>query len=318
MLILINVICIPINRKVVFYMNVDVIGVPIDLGANRRGVDMGASAIRYANLKETILNLNMGYNDLGNIDVHAPKSYDEFTDPSLKNLEEINFTNKKLSESVCKSINQGNFPLILGGDHSIGIGAIMGVQEALSNIGLIWIDAHGDFNNGDISLSGNIHGMSLAAVTGYANDKLTNFKSENTPYINPKNVALIGIRDIDKAEGKLLKESGVNIFTMSDIDACGMKEIMNKALQIVTNGTKGFHLSFDMDSISPLEAPGVGTPVNGGLTYREAHLAAEMIAKDGNLISMDLSEVNPILDHMNQTAKLAVTLISSALGKNII
>lgn len=299
-------------------MNIDVIGVPVDLGANRRGVDMGPSAIRYANLKNTILNLGKNYTDLGNIDVPLPQNYEEFADPSMKNLEEITYANAELAYKVYQSIKSGNIPLILGGDHSIAIGSVLGAQSALKNIGVIWMDAHGDFNNDKITLSGNIHGMSLAASTGFACETMTSFKPEGTNYVDPKKVVLVGARDIDPEEGKLLREAGVTVFTMADIDMYGMREIMKQALHIVEDGTNGFHLSFDMDVISPNEAPGVGTPVNGGLTFREAHLAVEMIADSQKLCSLEFVEVNPILDQMNQTAKLAVTLIASALGKKIL
>ncbi|HBW38384.1 arginase [Desulfosporosinus sp. BICA1-9] len=299
-------------------MNVDVIGVPIDLGANRRGVDMGPSAIRYGGLKKAITNLNIGYKDIGNIDVPIPESYDDFVDESFKNEEEIGYVNKSLASLVRKSLLEGNLPIILGGDHSIAVGSILGTQSVLENIGVLWIDAHGDFNTRETTLSGNLHGMSLAASAGFGALEMTGFKPKDVNYVNPKKVVLIGARDIDNEEAILIKESGITVFTMSDIDEYGMKEVMVRALEIVAADTEGFHVSFDLDVMNPNEAPGVGTPVNGGLTFREAHLAAEMISNSKKLRSLEVVELNPILDHMNQTGKLAVSLICSMIGKRIL
>jgi len=299
-------------------VNVDVIGVPIDLGANRRGVDMGPSAIRYGGLKKAITNLNIGYKDIGNIDVPIPESYDDFVDESFKNEEEIGYVNKSLASLVRKSLLEGNLPIILGGDHSIAVGSILGTQSVLENIGVLWIDAHGDFNTRETTLSGNLHGMSLAASAGFGALEMTGFKPKDVNYVNPKKVVLIGARDIDNEEAILIKESGITVFTMSDIDEYGMKEVMVRALEIVAADTEGFHVSFDLDVMNPNEAPGVGTPVNGGLTFREAHLAAEMISNSKKLRSLEVVELNPILDHMNQTGKLAVSLICSMIGKRIL
>ena len=299
-------------------MNVDVIGVPIDLGANRRGVDMGPSAIRYGGLKKAITNLNIGYKDIGNIDVPIPESYEDFVDESFKNEEEIGYVNKNLASLVRKSLLEGNLPIILGGDHSIAVGSILGTQSVFENIGVLWIDAHGDFNTRETTLSGNLHGMSLAASAGFGALEMTGFKPKDVNYVNPKKVVLIGARDIDNEEAILIKESGITVFTMSDIDEYGMKEIMIRALEIVSADTEGFHVSFDLDVMNPNEAPGVGTPVNGGLTFREAHLAAEMISNSKKLRSLEVVELNPILDHMNQTGKLAVSLICSMIGKRIL
>ena len=299
-------------------MNVDVIGVPIDLGANRRGVDLGPSAIRYGGLKKAITNLNIAYQDLGNIDVPIPESYDEYEDERLKHLDEIAYVNQSLAGLVSKSLLDGNFPIILGGDHSIAAGSILGTQSVLGNIGVIWIDAHGDFNTRETTLSGNLHGMSLAAATGFGALEMVKFKAEGVNYVNPKKIVLVGARDIDDQEAKLIKESGITVFTIADIDEYGIKEVMLRALEIVSTDTEGFHISFDIDVINPNEAPGVGTPVDGGLTYREAHLAAELIANNKKLRSLEVVEVNPIFDHMNQTGKLAVSLICSMIGKRIL
>jgi len=298
-------------------MNIDVIGVPVDFGANRRGVDMGPSAIRYAGLKHAILNLKINYTDLGNIDV--PVAENEYQDNSikLKYINEINNINKALSEKVSESLLAGNIPLVLGGDHSIAVGTIFGVQRVLKNTGVIWMDAHGDFNTAETTTSGNLHGMSLAAATGTGVFEMTAFKNANINYINPEKVAIVGARSLDEGEVKLLKTSGVTVFTMEDIDMLGMKEVMHRTLNIVEAGTEGFHLSFDIDVISPSEAPGVGTPVIGGLTYREAHLAAEILSRSQKLRSMEFVELNPIMDHANVTGNLVVSLISSVLGKRI-
>ena len=298
-------------------MNVDIIGVPVDLGANRRGVDMGPSAIRYAGLKKAITSLGIGYRDLGNIDVPVPENFDENISTKMKYVNEINKINKTLSEMVADSILNGNMPIVLGGDHSIAVGSVMGTQNVLKNTGIIWMDAHGDYNTEDTTLSGNLHGMSLAACTGAGAFDMASFKNAGTSFIRPEKAVLIGVRSLDPDEAVLIKKSGVTVFTMADIDMYGMKDIMKKALDIVESDTEGFHFSFDMDVINPGEAPGVGTPVKGGLTYREAHLAAEMISDSKKLRSAELVEVNPILDNMNQTGELAVSLICSVLGKKI-
>jgi arginase len=297
--------------------NIDVIGVPVDFGANKRGVDMGPSAIRYSGLEEAIRELDIKYRDLGNIFVPLPESSNEDTNVRMKYLKEINIINEELSKRVAKSLSQGNMPLVLGGDHSIAVGTILGTQSALKNIGVLWVDAHGDFNTEETTLSGNLHGMSLAASVGAGVSQMTAFKPAGTNFVNPEKVALVGVRSLDKEEVKLIRKFGISIFTIEDIDMMGMKAVMKKALAIVENGTDGFHLSFDIDAITPTEAPGVGTPVKGGLTYREAHLAAEMIAASKMLKSIEFVELNPILDHANVTGELAVSLICSVLGKRI-
>lgn len=299
-------------------LNLDVIGVPVDLGASRRGVDMGPSAIRYSGLKRAITRLNINYMDLGNIDVPVPENEDEENNFKMKYLREINGVNKTLAGIVSKSLRKGHFPLILGGDHSIAVGSVLGVQSVLKNIGVIWIDAHGDFNTEETTLSGNLHGMSLAACTGTGAFEMTDFKGADTNFINPGKVALIGVRCLDDEEVTLLRKSGATVFTMADIDMYGMKDVMKRALKVVETDTEGFHLSFDIDVMSPTEAPGVGTPVKGGLTYREAHLAVEMISDSSKLRSAEFVELNPILDHENQTGELTVSLICSALGKKIL
>ena len=297
---------------------VDIIGVPLDLGANRRGVDMGPYAIRYGGLKKSIIDLGIKYNDLGNLNVSVPENTKDVENSKLKYLEEITAVNKKLSQMVKESLLKGHIPVVLGGDHSIAVGTILGTQSVLKNIGVIWIDAHGDFNTRKTTLSGNLHGMSLAASTGRGEIEMSTFKDIDTNYIDPKKVVIIGTRDLDNEEAHLIKSSGINIFTMEEIDILGMRKVMDTAIQIAGTNTEGIHLSFDIDAINPNEAPGVGTPVNGGLTYREAHLAVEMLHRSNKICSMEFVELNPILDNRNQTGELAVSLICSALGKRIL
>lgn len=298
-------------------MNVDIIGVPIDLGANRRGVDMGPYAIRYAGLQKAIANLGLNYRDLGNIEVKVPENYEEIGNLKMKYVNEISKVNSNLAGLVAASISEGNFPIVLGGDHSIAVGSVLGTQNVLKNIGVIWLDAHGDYNTEETTMSGNLHGMSLAACTGEGALQLSSFKLPGVSFINPEKVVLIGARSIDPEEARLISRSGITVFTMADIDVLGMKEVMRRTLDIVESGTEGFHFSLDMDVISPAEAPGVGTPVKGGLTYREAHLAAEMASDSKKLRSAEFVEVNPILDHMNQTGEFTVSLICSVLGQKI-
>lgn len=299
-------------------LEVDIIGVPLDLGANRRGVDMGPYAIRYAGLKKAIINIGIKYNDFGNLSVSVPENTKQVENTKLKYLEEITEVNKSLSQMVKESLLKDHVPVVLGGDHSIAVGTLLGTQSVLKNIGVIWMDAHGDFNTGKTTLSGNLHGMSLAASTGLGEIKMTSFKDQDTNYIDPKKVVLIGARDLDDEEALLIRNSGVNVFTMEEIDMLGMRKIMDTAIQIAGTDTEGIHLSFDLDVINPNEAPGVGTPVNGGLTYREAHLAVEMLNSSSKICSMEFVELNPILDNRNQTGELAVSLICSALGKRIL
>jgi arginase len=296
---------------------IDIIGVPVDLGASRRGVDMGPSAIRYAGLNSSIEALGKKCFDKGNIEVPMPESMKTEDNEKLKNITAITKVNEKLFYQVEESLIKGHFTIILGGDHSLSAGSILGAQKVFHNIGVIWIDAHGDFNNEHITLSGNLHGMSLSAVTGFGPREMVSFKPEEVSFINPQNIALVGVRDIDKEEAKLLKNSGIHVFSMADIDMMGMKEVIARAIEVAEDGTQGFHLSFDLDAISPNEAIGVGTPVVGGLTYREAHLAVELISDRDKLVSAEVVELNPIMDEKNSTGILAVTLVNSILGKKV-
>jgi len=297
--------------------DITIIGVPVDLGAGRRGVDLGPGALRYAGIKERLAALGHRVRDLGNI---AVPQAEEFDPPApgeqLRYLEALVQVNLDLAHQVEAVIAEGSFPLILGGDHSLAIGSIAGVARG-RKIGLIWVDAHGDFNTPETTPSGNIHGMSVAALTGRGHPRLTALL-EPGPVLRDANIAMIGIRDLDTAERAVLRTAGIQVFTMHDIDRRGLASVMEEALMRVSVGTAGFHVSLDMDALDPSEAPGVGTPVLGGISYREAHLAMEMVAQSGRLLGLDLVEVNPILDSHNVTAELAVEFALSALGKRIL
>lgn len=295
---------------------ITVIGVPMDLGADRRGVDMGPSAIRYANLKNKLQNIGYEVEDIGNLFVPTPESY-HVGDANLKYLREIVSVNEELAKTVAGVVERGRFPLVLGGDHSIAIGTIAGVVRHQKKTGVIWFDAHGDLNTAETSPSGNIHGMPLAASIGFGHPDLTGCGGEGRK-ISPENVVIIGARSLDEGEKTIIREHGITVFTMHEIDRMGMAKVVEEALKIVTDGTDGVHLSLDLDSIDPNEAPGVGTPVAGGVTYRESHLALEIIAQADVLTSAEFVEVNPILDVENKTAKVAVALIGSVFGERVL
>lgn len=292
------------------------IGVPMDLGADRRGVDMGPSAIRYAGLSDALTALDYPYTDIGDLDVTRPELGDpDSIEPATgraKYLAEIRELCVHLEETVAETIADGAVPLVLGGDHSIAIGSVRGSARN-GDIGVVWFDAHGDFNTPETTPSGNVHGMPLAAVLGHGGFSAVDWARTS---IDPRNVALVGTRRLDDDERNALRDSGVTIFTMSDIDEHGATAVTEKALS-VADAPGGVHVSLDLDWLDPQEAPGVGTPVHGGVTYREAHAAMETI-DDANLRSLELVEVNPILDNHNQTAELAVELTASALGKTIL
>ena len=297
-------------------MHVRVIGVPMDLGADRRGVDIGASAIRYAGLNDQLRHLNYEVHDVGNIVVPQPESQ-PIGSAHLKYLEPILKVSEELADAVTSALVAKEFPLILGGDHSIGLGSITGVTRVHKDISVIWIDAHADFNTEDTTPSGNIHGMILAALAGIGNSRLTGIGGW-APKLDPQKIIIVGARELDFGERELLRSHHVHVFTMSDIDQRGISNVMSEALFLAEKASDGIHLSLDMDALDPVHAPGVGTPVRGGLTYREAHMIMELIADSGRLIGMDVVEVNPILDRENTTALLAVELVMSALGKKII
>ena len=296
-------------------MQIDLIGVPIDLGAGRRGVDMGPSAIRYAHLQNKLEELGHAIEDKGNIEVPIQEMCN-ITDPKLKYIDCIIPMGRRIGGAVATSIQGGRFPLVLGGDHSLSVGSIRGAAKH-KKLGVIWVDAHADFNTAETTPSGNIHGMPLAALCGLGDPRLTSLWDETPPVLDPGRVAVIGARDLDPGEKQNLREAGVMVQSMEQIDRLGMVTAIEKCIERVSRDVDGIYLSFDMDSLDPRHAPGVGTPVPGGLTFREAHLACEMIAETGKLIGMDMVEVNPILDVQNQTALLAVEFIRSALGSRI-
>lgn len=297
-------------------MIVEIIGAPMDLGANRRGTDMGPSAIRYAGLSQSLLKMGLEVTDSGNIYVPVPESI-KAADDGLVFLDEIAEVCKKLGDRVYEVLERGNFPLILGGDHSIAMGTISGICRSIPNIGLIWFDAHGDFNTFETSKTGNIHGMSLAAITGRGNKKLVELGGA-TPSISEDKIVLIGVRDLDYHEILMLKESRITVYSIKKIDEMGMAAVIKEALLIAGRDGNGIHVSFDLDVVDPTVASGVGTPVPGGLSYREAHLALEKIAESKMLRSLEICEVNPIEDSGgNRTASLSVELVTSALGKRI-
>src|SRR3954468_21562216 len=297
-----------------------VIGVPLDLGQSRRGVDMGPSAVRVAGLEARLEGLGHIVEDGGNVAVAIAEQKKE-GDPHAKYLKEITATCTKHAELVLKTLEADKVPIVLGGDHSVAAGTVAGVAEfhrrRNQKIGLIWIDAHTDINTPDTSPSGNVHGMPLAAIMGLGPAELSNIFGFS-PKVAPENCVLVGIRDIDSIEKENVRRAGVEVYTMRDIDERGMRTVMEEALRAAGRGTAGYHVSLDMDWIDPEDAPGVGTPVRGGATYREAHLAMEIIADHGRMTSFEIVEVNPVIDEHNRTADLAVELAMSAFGKKIL
>src|SRR5512140_124629 len=296
-------------------MQIDIIGVPIDLGADRRGVDMGPSAIRYAHLRQKLETLGYSVADTGNIEVPIAETC-TIDDARLKYIDCIVPMARRTAGAVATSIQAGHFPLVLGGDHSLALGSIRGAAKAKS-VGVIWVDAHADFNTELTTPSGNIHGMPLAAVCGMGDPRLTRLWDEAQVAVDPQRVAIVGARDLDPGEKANLRQAGVMVMGMEQIDRIGMVAAMEKAIERVSRHVEGLYLSFDMDVMDPRHAPGVGTPVAAGLTQREAHVACELVRATGSLIGMDIVEVNPILDLQNMTGSLAVEFVLSALGKRI-
>lgn len=298
---------------------ISLIGVPMDLGQMRRGVDMGPSAIRYAGIVERLEKLHYTIHDLGNIEVPRPErsTLNERQGEKLRNLDEVAATNERLAKIVDEQVRLGRFPLVLGGDHSIAIGTLAGVSHHYENLGLIWYDAHGDINTEQTSPSGNIHGMPLAVSLGLGNERLTSIMNKSEK-VKPENVVLIGVRDLDDGEKKLLKKLNIKVYTMHEVDRMGMPRVMKETIDYLKNKTDGVHVSFDLDGMDPSEAPGVGTPVIGGLTYRESHLALEMLSEANMVTSAEFVEINPMLDERNKTADLAVALTGSLLGEKLI
>ncbi len=295
---------------------ISLIGMPMDLGQGRRGVDMGPSAIRYASVQTMLEKLGYEVEDLGDLLVPSPESRFQ-GDSKYKYLAEIHQVCENLTNIVSNVFKRKRFPLVIGGDHSIAIGSIAGAAKFFNKMGVIWYDAHGDLNTGETSPSGNIHGMSLAASLGFGHPDLVNLGGF-APKVYPENTVIIGVRALDTGERELIKKLGIKVFTMHEIDRLGMARVIDEAIAIVANGTDGVHLSLDLDGLDPKDAPGVGTPVPGGVTYRESHLAMEMLAESQILTSAEFVEVNPILDRENQTAKVAVQLIGSVFGKKIL
>jgi arginase len=296
-------------------MQIDMIGVPIDLGADRRGVDMGPSALRYAHLQQKLETLGYKVEDRGNIEVPIAETC-SISDPRLKYIDCIVPMARRVAGEVAGSVKGRHFPLVLGGDHSLSLGSIRGAAKT-KTLGLLWIDAHADFNTDETTPSGNIHGMPLSALCGLGDKRLTQLWNEPPPVVDPARVAVIGARDLDPGEKANLRRAGVMVMGMEQIDRLGMATAVEKAIEHVSAGADGLYLSFDMDAMDPDHAPGVGTPVPAGLSQREAHLACELIGGTGKLVGMDIVEVNPILDVQNQTSLLAVEFVLSALGKRI-
>ena len=297
-----------------------IIGVPLDLGQERRGVDMGPSALRVADLNARIRELGVEVEDAGNL--HVPiREMQPVGDHRAKYLREIADTCKRHAQWVLRTLRQGCLPLVLGGDHSIAVGTVAGVAEFYrrkgKKVGLIWVDAHADMNTPKTSPSGNIHGMPLACCLGYGPRELTRL-FDTAPSVDPRNAVLVGARQVDPQEIGIVAESGLTVYTMRNIDERGLRAVMQEAIAIADRDTAGFCVTLDMDFVDPTEAPGVGTLVRGGATYREAHLMMEMVADAGRMLSLEIVEVNPVLDVANRTASLAVELTLSALGKKIL
>ncbi len=299
---------------------VRIIGVPMDLGQSRRGVDMGPSALRVAGLLTRLKQLGHQVEDIGNVSVKQPEEL-HYGEKRAKYLNEIAETCRGLAEMVERTLQEGCLPIVLGGDHSLAVGSMTGVashfRKQSKRIGYLWLDAHGDMNTPESSPSGNVHGMPLASIMGYGAPELVEL-FDFKPKVEPRNVALVGVRELDAKERKLVKESGVHVFTMRDIDERGMREVMSEAIKFASDDADGVAVSLDMDFVDPADAPGVGTPVRGGVTYREAHLAMEMIADSEAMVSLEVVEINPVIDLHNKTALLGVEMVLSALGKKIL
>ncbi len=295
-------------------------GVPLDLGASRRGVDMGPSTLRIAQIADRLRALGHEVEDVGNLRIPDRASIPNISGP-LGFLPTITQVCRDISVATAQAIRDGYAPLVLGGDHSLGAGSVAGVATALAEqgkrLGLLWLDAHGDLNTPSSTLSGNVHGMPVAHLLGHGDDAMARIACP-WPAVQPEHVALVGIRDLDPAEREHAKQFGIRVFTMREVDERGLRAVMEDALAITGTSTDGVHVSLDADWIDPSEAPGVGTPVRGGATYREAHLAMEMLADAGRLVSMDVVEINPVLDHYNRTAELMVELVGSAFGLRIL
>ena len=296
---------------------VRILGVPMDLGQGRRGVDMGPSAVRHAGLQARLERLGYLVEDGGNIAVPVPEEVrDDAPRNGMRHLEAVAEACERVFAAVREAVAVGRFPIILGGDHSIAMGTIAGVVAAAGPVGVIWIDAHGDFNTPETSPSGNIHGMPLAHLVGRGHPRLVGI-GDPGPTLRPEQVVLIGVRSLDPGEREAMAESGMLVFTMREVDEWGIATVVRQALTRLKAWPR-LHVSLDLDALDPQVAPGVGTPVPGGLTYREAHLAMELLADSGRVGSVDVVEINPILDERNRTAELAVELLASLLGQQIL
>jgi arginase len=295
---------------------VSLVGVPMDLGQMRRGVDMGPNAIRYAGIIERLQSLNIDVTDLGDIVINRSIGMSHSVS-HLKKLSAVVEANIRLAATIDKVVQSGEFPLVIGGDHSIAIGTLAGVAKHYQNLGVIWFDAHADLNTEETSPSGNIHGMPLAVSLGLGHPSLVGIHGY-TPKVKPEHVVIIGARSIDEGEKKLIKEKGIKVYTMHEIDRLGMTAVMKECISFFKDQTDGVHLSLDLDGLDPGDAPGVGTPVDGGISYRESHLAMEMLAASQLITSAEFVEVNPIMDERNKTAIVAVALISSLCGEKLL
>jgi arginase len=302
------------------HSHISIIGAPLDLGQGRRGVDMGPSALRVASLNARVMSLGYEVDDLGNIPVEQAEALPE-GDPAAKYLPQIAAACDVLSVEVAGALDRGTAPLVLGGDHSVAIGTVTGVSKHFrkrgERVGLIWLDAHADMNTPQSTPSGNIHGMPLACLLGMGPSELADLGGYR-PKVAPENTVIVGLRVVDQLEKDHVRDSGVSVFTMRDIDERGLRAVMLDAIRLASAGTAGFHVSLDMDFVDPKDAPGVGTAIRGGATYREAHLAMEMICDSRGMTSIEVVEVNPVIDEHNRTADLAVELVMSGLGKRIL
>lgn len=298
--------------------SIRIIGVPLDLGASRRGVDMGPSALRIARVATRLEALGYQVDDRGNLIVVQREQLAESGHDAVSAIAEVC---QQLATATTDAVRHRATPVVLGGDHSLAIGSVAGVATALAErgerVGMIWLDAHGDINTPDTSVSGNVHGMPVAHLLGLGDTRLAGLAAPS-PALRAEHVVMVGLRDLDPPERTRIRDLGITAFTIRDIDERGLRSVMADAIAIASRGTGGIHVSCDADWIDPAEAPGVGTPVRGGVTYREAHLALEMVADSGRLVSMDLVEINPVLDERNRTAALAVDLIVSAFGARIL
>jgi arginase len=293
-----------------------IIGMPMDLGQMRRGVDMGPSAIRYAGINERLKPLFDEIQDLGDIPIGREEVVID-KESNLRNLDLVSEKNANLADKVDEAIQSGSFPLVLGGDHSIAIGTLAGVSKHYKNLGVIWYDAHGDLNTAETSPSGNIHGMPLAVSIGIGHSALTEIGGYG-PKVKPENIVIIGARSLDEGEKVLIKEKGIKVYTMHEIDRMGMTKVMEETISYLKDKTDGVHLSLDLDGLDPVDCPGVGTPVIGGISFRESNLAMEILEEAKIITSAEFVEVNPILDDKNKTASVAVALMASLFGDKLL